>query len=69
MLRRLSCCVLLLLPVCQLLAQSCAAPADGSEAFWQQQRRFARVRAAEAAAGPAVAARLAAQGLEALLKL
>ena len=64
MLRRLSCCVLLPLPICQLLAQSCAAPADGSGAFWQQQRRFARVRAAEAAAGPAVAARLAAQGLD-----
>ena len=58
MLRRLSCCVLLLLPVCQLLAQSCSTPADSSGAFWQQQQRFPRVRAAQAAAGPVVAARL-----------
>ena len=58
MLRRFSCCLLLMLPVFQLLAQSCTVPADSSRAFWQQQRRFPRVRAAEAATGPAVAARL-----------
>jgi murein L,D-transpeptidase YafK len=59
MLRRLSCCVLFLLPVCQLLAQGCTSSADSSgTAFWQQQRRFPRVRAAEATAGPAVANRL-----------
>ena len=59
MLRRLSCCVLFLLPVFQLLAQGCTPAADSSgAAFWQQQRRFPRVRAAEAQAGPAVANRL-----------
>jgi murein L,D-transpeptidase YafK len=59
MLRRLSCCVLFLLPVCQLLAQSCTVPADSSgAAFWQQQRRFPRVRAAEVTTGPTVANRL-----------
>ena len=59
MLRRLSCCVLLLLPVCQLLAQSCTAPADSSGGvFWRQQLRFPRVRAAQAATGPVVASRL-----------
>ncbi|MEL5995324.1 L,D-transpeptidase family protein [Hymenobacter segetis] len=60
MLRRLSCCVLLVLPVFQLLAQSCTPPAEGlpganSADFWRQQRQFPRVRAAEAATGPAVA--------------
>ena len=55
MLRRLSCCVLLLLPVCQLLAQSRAAPADSGAAFRPHQLRFPRVRAAQAAAGPVVA--------------
>lgn len=59
MLRRWSCCVLVLLPICQLLAQGCTTPADSAgAAFWQQQRRFPRVRAAEAQAGPAVANRL-----------
>lgn len=63
MLRRLSCCVLLLLPVFQLLAQSCTPPAEGQPGtnpadFWRQQRLFPRVRAAEATAGPAVASRL-----------
>ncbi|MBO2011475.1 murein L,D-transpeptidase family protein [Hymenobacter negativus] len=59
MLRRLSCCVLFLLPVCQLLAQSCTTPKDSSQAaFWQQQRQFPRVRAAEANTGPVVANRL-----------
>ncbi|GAB3576834.1 hypothetical protein GCM10027345_14000 [Hymenobacter daeguensis] len=47
------------MPVCQLLAQGCAPSADTSgAAFWQQQRRFPRVRAAEAATGPVVANRL-----------
>ena len=65
MLRRLSCCVLLLLPVCQLLAQSCTAPADSSGgAFWRQQLRFPRVRAAQAATGPGVASRLRTQYLD-----
>ena len=58
MLRRLSCCVLLLFPVFPLLAQSCAAPADSSATFWTQQRLFPRVRAAEATTGRAVASRL-----------
>jgi len=59
MLRRLSCCFLFLLPVCQLLAQGCTTATDSSgAAFWQQQRRFPRVRAAEAATGPVVANRL-----------
>jgi murein L,D-transpeptidase YafK len=59
MLRRLSCCVLLLFPVCQLLAQSCTAPADtSSDNFWQQQLQFPRVRAAKVATGPVVANRL-----------
>jgi murein L,D-transpeptidase YafK len=60
MLRPLSCCVLLLLPVFQLLAQSCTTPTEGlpganSTDFWRQQRQFPRVRAAEATTGPAVA--------------
>ena len=65
MLRRLSCYLLLLFPGCPLLAQSCtqAAPMDSSAAFWQQQLRFPRVRAAQAAAGPVVAARLRARYL------
>ena len=61
MLRRLSSCGLLLLIAGPLLAQSCtgpAAPADSSATFWQQQLRYPRVRAAQAQAGPAVAARL-----------
>ncbi|MDB5270257.1 MAG: hypothetical protein JWP58_3297 [Hymenobacter sp.] len=63
MLRRLSCCVLLVLPVFQLLAQSCTPPAEGlpginAADFWRQQRLFPRVRAAEATAGPTVASRL-----------
>ena len=65
MLRRLSCYLLLLFPGCPLLAQSCTAPApaDSSAAFWRQQLRFPRVRAAQATAGPAVAARLRARAL------
>ena len=65
MLRRLSCYLLLLLPACPLLAQSCTAPApvDSSAAFWRQQLRFPRVRAAQAAAGPVVAVRLRARSL------
>ncbi|WP_052732604.1 L,D-transpeptidase family protein [Hymenobacter terrenus] len=61
MLRRLLCCVLLVLPIFQLLAQSCSKPADSLAddaapvTFWQQQLRFPRVRAAQAATGPAVA--------------
>ncbi|WP_216680214.1 L,D-transpeptidase family protein [Hymenobacter siberiensis] len=63
MLRRLSCCVLLLLPIFQLLAQSCTPPTEGQPGtnpadFWRQQRLFPRVRAAEATAGPAVTSRL-----------
>ena len=61
MLRRLSCCGLFLLIAGPLLAQSCtspAAPAESSTRFWQQQLRYPRVRAAQAQAGPAVAARL-----------
>lgn len=60
MLRRLSCYLLLLFPGCPLLAQSCTkpAPVDSSAAFWRQQLRFPRVRAAQATAGPVVAARL-----------
>ena len=68
MLRRLSCYLLLLLPACPLLAQSCTAPpapVDSSAAFWQQQLRFPRVRAARGAAGPVVAARLRARALDA----
>ena len=62
--RPLACCVLLL-PVCQLLAQSCAAPADSSgAAFWQQQLRFPRVRAARTGTGPVVAARLRTHALD-----
>ena len=57
------------LPLAQLLAQPCAGlagqPARAApDDFWAQQRRFPRVRAAEAGAGPAVAARLRAQGLD-----
>ena len=60
MLRRLSCCGLFLLIAGPLLAQSCAGPTvpDSSARFWQQQLRYPRVRAAQAQAGPVVAARL-----------
>ena len=60
MLRRLLCPLLLLFPGVPMLAQSCTtpAPADSSAAFWQQQLRFPRVRAAQATTGPVVAARL-----------
>ena len=72
MLRRLPCCVLLLLPMYQLLAQSCTPRADpGAGAsfatqadFWQQQLRFPRVRVALAGTGPAVAELLRAHGLD-----
>lgn len=70
MLRRLSCCLLLVLPVVQLLAQSCTpaikqdfALTDSSK-FWREQLRFPRVRAAHAAAGPAVASLLRAHAIE-----
>ena len=56
MLRHLSCWLLAALPISSLLAQSCAPRADTTgTAFWQQQLRFPRVRAAQAGAGPAVA--------------
>ncbi|WP_201983597.1 L,D-transpeptidase family protein [Hymenobacter rubidus] len=77
MLRRLLCSGLLLLPLCQLLVQSCtAAPASASDAataalgdttgaaFWQQQLRFPRVRAAKATAGPKVASLLRTHALD-----
>ena len=68
MLRRLSCCALLLLPICQLLAQSCTKPAKGlagtdTSAFWREQLRFPRVRVAKAAAGPVVAQLLEAHAI------
>ncbi|MCC3152912.1 hypothetical protein Q3A66_07885 [Hymenobacter sp. BT770] len=70
MLRRLSCCVLVALPIYQLLAQSCTTSTDSmahahSLAFWQQQLQFPRVRAAQAMAGPAVAHRLRSHSLDA----
>jgi len=74
MLRRLSCCGLLLLSVFQLLAQGCAAPGSTAPAdsltgkkptaFWQEQLRFPRVRAAQAAMGPELATRLRAHALD-----
>jgi len=66
MLRRLSCYLLLLFSGGPLLAQSCTAPApvDSSAAFWRQQLRYQRVRAAQATAGPVVAARLRARSLD-----
>jgi hypothetical protein len=70
MLRRLSCCLVLLLPVFQLLAQSCTTPSDSLTTatptdFWRQQLRFPRVRAARARAGATVAGCLRAHGLAA----
>ena len=62
MLRRLSCFLLAALPVSSLLAQSCA-PAPAAS-FWEQQRRFPRVRAAQAGTGPAVANRLRTHSLD-----
>ena len=49
MLRRFLYSVLLLFPGGPLLAQSCTTPApvDSSAAFWRQQLRFPRVRAAQ----------------------
>ena len=66
MLHRLSCYLLLLFPGCPLLAQSCSTPTplDSSAAFWRQQLRFPRVRAAQATAGPVVAARLRTNSLD-----
>ena len=69
MLRPLSCCVLLMLPIYQLLAQSCTTPADSltkanQADFWRQQLRFPRVRAAQTATGPVVANRLRTQYLD-----
>ena len=67
MVRRLSCCVLCMLPVFQLLAQSCTTPADSltdsSCDFWRQQLCFPRVRAAQATTGVIVASRLHPLGL------
>lgn len=65
MLRRLPYYLLLLFSGGPLLAQSCTTPApvDSSAAFWQQQLRYPRVRAAQATAGPVVAARLRARSL------
>ena len=66
MLRRLSYYLLLLFPGGPLLAQSCTSPPvpiDSSAAFWRQQLRFPRVRAARTTAGPVVAARLRAHSL------
>ena len=66
MLRRLSCYLLLLFSGCPLLAQSCTTPTpmDSSAAFWRQQLRFPRVRAARATAGPVITARLRARYLD-----
>ncbi|SFQ74078.1 hypothetical protein SAMN04515668_4087 [Hymenobacter arizonensis] len=72
-LRRFLCCVLLLFPLSQLLAQSCtppvettvlgqAGPTEGP--FWQQQLQFVRVRMAQAGTGPVVADRLRAHKLD-----
>ncbi|WP_310395241.1 hypothetical protein [Hymenobacter sp.] len=52
-----------------MLAQSCPAPTDSAaradaSAFWREQLRFPRVRAARAATGPAVARRLHSHGLD-----
>ena len=68
MLRRLSCCVLCMLPVFQLLAQSCTTPTDsltGADptAFWRQQLRFPRVRTAQATTGAVMAGHLHTLGL------
>ncbi|WP_125921457.1 hypothetical protein [Hymenobacter lapidarius] len=57
--RRLSGCVLLLLPLYQLLAQGCTSQEDRASAgdlptqtaFWQQQLKFSRVRVALAGTG------------------
>ncbi|WP_223827779.1 L,D-transpeptidase family protein [Hymenobacter armeniacus] len=74
MLRRLSCCGLLVLSVFQLFAQSCSAPGTAlppdslvgkrPAAFWKEQLRFPRVRAAQAAIGPQLAARLREHALD-----
>ena len=67
MVRRLSCCVLCMLPVFQLLAQSYTTPADSltdsSCDFWRQQLCLPRVRAAKATTGVIVASRLHPLGL------
>ena len=72
MLRRLSGCVLLLLPLYQLLAQGCTSRGDRASAgdlptqtaFWQQQLKFPRVRVALAGTGPVLAERLLVQDLD-----
>ena len=72
MLHRLSGCVLLVLPLSQLMAQSCTPHAGSGSgaaistkaAFWQQQLTFPRVRVALAGTGPVVAERLRAQHLD-----
>ncbi|MDO7846971.1 hypothetical protein Q5H92_11425 [Hymenobacter sp. M29] len=74
MLRRLSCCGLLLLVGFQLLAQGCASPGGKAAAdsltgkspaaFWQEQLRFPRVRAAQAGIGAELATRLHAHALD-----
>ncbi|GAB3302350.1 hypothetical protein GCM10027511_16170 [Hymenobacter humi] len=64
--------MLLLLPLYQLLAQSCTAPSGeaGADsfatqaAFWQQQLNFPRVRVALAGTGPAVAELLRTHNLD-----
>jgi murein L,D-transpeptidase YafK len=61
--------VLLVFPAFQLLTQSCTTPADSlagaaPAAFWRQQLRFPRVRAAQAATGPVVAYRLCQRALD-----
>ena len=70
MLRHLSYCVLLALPIYQLLAQSCPTPADSMArsnpfAFWHQQLQFPRIRAAQATAGPVIASRLHSRSIDA----
>jgi murein L,D-transpeptidase YafK len=74
MLRRLSCCGLLLLSVFQLFAQGCATPNSTAQpdsltgknpaAFWKEQLRFPRVRAAQAGIGTELATRLSTHALD-----
>ena len=72
MLRRLSGCLLVIMPFTQLLAQSCTSrpdsaatrPVPATSAFWDEQMRFPRVRGARAAAGTKVAGRLRAHGID-----
>jgi murein L,D-transpeptidase YafK len=63
--------LLLVLPVVQLLAQSCTPTSKrdvtltDSSKFWREQLRFSRVRVAHAAVGPVVAELLDAHSLDA----